>query len=149
MASQPSEGSLLKFNVRLAISPEGSDAPNGIGSTYVFSLKEGDEVKLTRSYGDFKIADEHKEKVYIGGGAGMAPIRSHISYLFSEAQTKSKVNYFYGARSQMEMFYNDEFKKLAEEHEHFHYTVRYRMLNPMHLGQGPRGLFTTSLKESF
>lgn len=113
----------LKFNVRIATPPPGQDCPPGIGSSYAFSLKPGDEVTAIGPFGDFHIKPTHKEMVYIGGGAGMAPLRAHIAQLFENDRTARKVSYWYGARSKQEIYYADYFEKLAAEHSNFDFQL--------------------------
>lgn len=113
----------LRFNIRIATPPSGQDCPPGIGSSYVFSLKPGDKVTAMGSFGDFHIKPTKKEMVYIGGGAGMAPLRSHLSYLFETENTARKVSFWYGARSKQEIFYEDYFKGLANEHSNFEFKI--------------------------
>ena len=109
----------LRFNVRIATPPPGQDCPPGVGSAYVFNLKPGDTVTATGPFGDFHIKPTGKEMVYIGGGAGMAPLRAHLSHLFETEHTARRVSYWYGARSRQEMFYERYFGKLAELHHNF------------------------------
>ncbi|SDG77709.1 NADH:ubiquinone reductase (Na(+)-transporting) subunit F [Winogradskyella thalassocola] len=113
----------LKFNVRIATPPPGQDCPPGIGSSYLFNLKPGDNVTATGSFGDFHIKPTHREMVYIGGGAGMAPIRSHIAHLFENESTHRKVSYWYGARSKQEIFYDDYFKGIQYQHANFNFQI--------------------------
>ncbi len=119
LATNPAEASVLKFNVRIAFPPAGSNVSGGVGSSYVFNLKSGDEVQLTGPFGDFRIKKSDHEMVYIGRGAGMAPLRSHLSYLFETEKTKRKVSFWYGAHSVNDIFYDDYFKKLEAENENF------------------------------
>ncbi len=124
MANHPHEGQLVMLNVRIATPPRKMpDVPPGIASSYIFNLKPGDKVILSGPFGEFFAKDTDREMVYIGGGAGMAPMRSHIFDLFKTTQTKRKVSFWYGARSVREMFYHDEFLTLAREHDNFTYTV--------------------------
>jgi MocE subfamily Rieske [2Fe-2S] domain protein len=111
----------LRFNVRIATPPPGQDCPPGVGSSYVFNLKAGDTVTAIGPFGDFHIKPTQKEMVYIGGGAGMAPLRAHISHLFETQKTARKVSYWYGARSRQELFYGDEFDALAQAHPNFEF----------------------------
>jgi len=113
----------LTFNVRIATPPSGQDCPPGIGSSYVFNLKPGDKVTAIGSFGDFHIKPTQKEMVYIGGGAGMAPIRAHIAHLFENESTKRKVSYWYGARSKQEIFYSEYFMNLAKEFHNFKFQL--------------------------
>ena len=119
LATNPANASVLKFNVRIAFPPAGSNVSAGVGSSYVFNLKPGDEVQLTGPFGDFQIKKSDREMVYIGRGAGMAPLRSHLSYLFETEKTKRKVSFWYGAHSADDVFYDDYFKKLEAENENF------------------------------
>jgi len=94
-----------------------------VGSSYVFNLKEGDLVTAIGPFGDFHIKPTQKEMVYIGGGAGMAPLRAHISQLLENDQTSRKISYWYGARSKQEVYYDDYFNALAEEHQNFDFHI--------------------------
>lgn len=123
LATNPINEKQLKFNVRIKLPPSGKNVPAGPGSSYVFNLKQGDEVKLIGPFGNFMIKDTNKEMVYIGGGAGMAPLRSHLAYLFETLKTKRKISYWYGARSQSELFYVKYFEKLQNENENFGFQV--------------------------
>jgi Na(+)-translocating NADH:ubiquinone oxidoreductase F subunit len=123
LANIPEDASLLKFNVRLATPPLGQNVKAGVGSSYVFSLKKGDRVHLDGPYGDFHVKETGKEMVYIGGGAGMAPLRSHISHLFETRNTKRIVSYWYGARSLSELYYEDYFRDLEKRNENFQFHV--------------------------
>lgn len=119
LASNQEMERTLRFNVRIATPPPGQDCPPGVGSSYVFSLKPGDTVSAVGPFGDFHIKPTQKEMVYIGGGAGMAPLRSHISHLFETVKTARKVSFWYGARSKQELYYLDYFEGLANAHPNF------------------------------
>jgi Na+-transporting NADH:ubiquinone oxidoreductase subunit F len=95
----------------------------GICSSYIFSRKPGDKVTISGPYGDFFIKDTEREMVYIGGGAGMAPLRSHIFHMFHTLKTGRKVSYWYGARSKREVFYEDEFRKIEKEFPNFNFNI--------------------------
>jgi len=123
MASNPAKASTLKFIVRIALPPAGSKVSAGAGSTYVFNLKPGDKVKLTGPFGDFLIKKSDREMVYLGGGAGMAPLRSHLSYLFETERTGRMVSFWYGARSVEDIFYDNYFRKLEQEHRNFSFHL--------------------------
>ncbi len=110
---------VLRFNVRIATPPPGQDCPPGVGSSYVFHLKPGDEVRAIGPFGDFHIKPTQKEMVYIGGGAGMAPLRAHLSHLFETENTARRVSFWYGARSRQELYYGEYFEALAKEHRNF------------------------------
>jgi Na+-transporting NADH:ubiquinone oxidoreductase subunit F len=109
----------LRFNVRIATPPPGQDCAPGIGSSYVFDLKAGDTVTAIGPFGDFHVKPTQKEMVYIGGGAGMAPMRAHLAQLLENAQTARKISYWYGARSRQELFYDDYFDNLAAQQQNF------------------------------
>ncbi|MCG8310661.1 MAG: NADH:ubiquinone reductase (Na(+)-transporting) subunit F [Cytophagales bacterium] len=124
MATNPETQKPLMFNIRISLPPENN--PNisaGVGSSYVFNLEPGDEVELTGPFGDFHIKQSDREMIYIGGGAGMAPLRSHLSYLFETLKTKRKVSYWYGARSLRDVFYREYFEKMEQEHDNFSYHL--------------------------
>ena len=120
MANYPEEKGIVKFNIRIATPPPGrDDVPPGIMSSYVFSLKPGDKVTVYGPFGDFFAKDTDAEMVFIGGGAGMAPMRSHIFDQLKRLKSKRKISFWYGARSLREAFYVDEYDKLQEENENF------------------------------
>ena len=125
MANHPAEGNIIILNVRIATPPPDlwQSAPPGVGSSYIFNLKPGDKARVSGPYGEFFIRDSDREMVYIGGGAGMAPMRSHIFHLFRTVKTGRKVSFWYGARSRKEMFYDEEFRAIAEEFPNFTYHV--------------------------
>ena len=124
MANHPAEGNIVMLNVRIAHPPPHQwDAPPGIASSYIFNLKPGDKVTISGPYGEFFIKDNDREMVYIGGGAGMAPLRSHLFHLFHTLKTGRKVSYWYGARSKREMFYDDQFKAIEKKFPNFSYNV--------------------------
>lgn len=119
MATNPAAEKQLKFNVRIELPPKSENVPAGAGSSYVFNLKSGDKVKFSGPFGDFQIKSSEKEMIYLAGGAGMAPIRSHLAYLFETVKTKRKVSFWYGARSKSEIFYQEYFEKMQNENENF------------------------------
>lgn len=123
LASNQQTEDTLRFNIRIATPPPGQDCPPGIGSSYLFSLKAGDPVTAIGPFGDFHIKPTQKEMVYIGGGAGMAPLRAHLAHLFETEFTARKVGFWYGARSAQEIFYQDYFEKLAATHPHFSFHL--------------------------
>jgi MocE subfamily Rieske [2Fe-2S] domain protein len=110
---------VLRFNVRIAAPPRGQDCPAGAGSSYVWHLKPGVAVTAIGPFGDFHIKPTQREMVYIGGGAGMAPLRAHISHLFETVTTARKVSFWYGARSRQELFYQDYFSGISASHPNF------------------------------
>lgn len=125
MANYPAEKNLIKLNIRIATPPWDNvkkqylKVPPGICSSYIFSRKPGDKVIVSGPYGEFHIKNTDTEMVYIGGGAGMAPLRSHIFHLFHTLKTKRKVSYWYGARSLREVFYEDEFRAIEKDFPNF------------------------------
>lgn len=120
MANYPQEKGLIKFNIRVASPPPGSKGiPPGKMSSWVFSLKPGDKVKVSGPYGEFFAKETDNEMVFIGGGAGMAPMRSHIFDQLVRLNSKRKISFWYGARSLRETFYVEEFDELARKHENF------------------------------
>ena len=125
MANHPAEGNSIMLNVRIATPPPPlwNDVPPGLATSYIFNLKPGDKVTISGPYGEFFIKETDREMVYIGGGAGMAPMRSHLFHLFQTLKTGRKVSFWYGARSLREMFYDDHFKDLADQFPNFNYQV--------------------------
>ena len=125
MANYPGEKGIIMLNVRVASppprAPEGT--PPGKVSSYIFRLKPGDKVTISGPYGEFFIKDTDNEMVYIGGGAGMAPLRSHIFELFRNRETKRKVSYWYGGRSVRELFYIDHFRSIEKEFPNFKFHI--------------------------
>ena len=124
MANYPGEKGIIMLNVRIASPPPRMpDVPPGKVSSYIFNLKPGDKVTISGPYGEFFIKDTESEMVYIGGGAGMAPLRSHIFELFKRVKTGRKVTYWYGGRSLKELFYVDHFRKIEEEFPNFKFNI--------------------------
>jgi Na+-transporting NADH:ubiquinone oxidoreductase subunit F len=123
MANYPEEKGILKFNIRIASPPPGMDVPPGAMSSYVFNLKEGDKLTVFGPYGEFFVKDTPAEKIWIGGGAGMAPLRSQIFDELKSKHSDVKMSYWYGARSLREMFYVEEFDELAKQHDNFEWHV--------------------------
>jgi Na+-transporting NADH:ubiquinone oxidoreductase subunit F len=129
MANHPAEGNIVMLNIRIATPPWDKTAgtfkklPPGICSSYIFSKKPGDKVVVSGPYGEFFIKDTTREMVYIGGGAGMAPLRSHIFYLFQTLKTNRKVSYWYGARSKREIFYEQDFRKIEQRFPNFKFNI--------------------------
>jgi Na+-transporting NADH:ubiquinone oxidoreductase subunit F len=120
MASYPEEKGIIMLNVRIATPPPNApDAPPGIMSSYIFDLKPGDKCTISGPFGEFFAKETDNEMVFIGGGAGMAPMRSHIFDQLRRLKTKRKITFWYGARSKREMFYVDDFDTLQAENENF------------------------------
>ncbi|MCB0687503.1 MAG: NADH:ubiquinone reductase (Na(+)-transporting) subunit F, partial [Saprospiraceae bacterium] len=140
MANHPAEGNIVMLNIRIATPPWDRNANGGKGgwmnvnpgvcSSYVFDRKPGDKVTISGPYGEFFIKNTKREMLYIGGGAGMAPLRSHLFHLFHTEKTKDrKVTYWYGGRSSRELFYTDQFRKIEEEFPNFKYNIA--LSNPL------------------
>jgi Na+-transporting NADH:ubiquinone oxidoreductase subunit F len=129
MANHPAEGNIIMLNIRIATPPwdrannRWMDVNPGICSSYVFSRKPGDKVTISGPYGEFFIKDTGSEMIYIGGGAGMAPMRSHLFHLFHTLKSNRKVSYWYGGRSKRELFYLDHFKKIEAEFPNFKFFI--------------------------
>ena len=124
MANYPGEKGIIMLNVRVASPPPRQpDVPPGKMSSYIFNLKPGDKVTISGPYGEFFIKDSDSEMVYIGGGAGMAPLRSHIFELFRNLKTGRKVTYWYGGRSLRELFYIEHFRKIEEQFPNFKFNI--------------------------
>ena len=124
MANYPGEKGIIMLNVRVASPPPRQpDVPPGKMSSYIFNLKPGDKVTISGPYGEFFIKDTDAEMVYIGGGAGMAPLRSHIFELFRNLKSGRKVSYWYGGRSLRELFYIEHFRKIEKEFPNFQFNI--------------------------
>jgi Na+-transporting NADH:ubiquinone oxidoreductase subunit F len=123
MANYPDEKGLIKFNIRIATPPPRSNHPPGIMSSFVFDMKPGDKIKVFGPFGEFFAKETENEMVFIGGGAGMAPMRSHIFDQLCRLNSKRKITFWYGARSKKEMFYVEDYDRLAAEHDNFVWHV--------------------------
>ena len=131
MANYPAEGNIIMLNIRIATPPfdrsTGTWAAGikpGICSSYIFTRKPGDKVTLSGPYGDFHIQDTGREMIYIGGGAGMAPLRSHLMHLFRTLHTTDrKISYWYGARSRREIFYEEDFRAIERDFPNFKFNI--------------------------
>ena len=144
MANHPAEGNCVMLNVRIATPPPGlAGVPPGIASSYIFSLQEGDKVWISGPFGEFYAKDTDREMVYIGGGAGMAPMRSHIFDLFQTQRTNRKVSFWYGGRSKRELFYMEDFEKIQQEFPNFSFNVALSEPLPEDNWDGPTGFVHT------
>ncbi len=129
MANHPAEGNIVMLNIRIATPPWDKSRGGfmkvnpGVCSSYIFSRKPGDKVSVSGPYGEFHIKESERDMVYIGGGAGMAPLRSHIFHLFHTAKTKRNVSYWYGARSKREIFYEEDFRDIEEKFSNFDFHI--------------------------
>ncbi|WP_185266560.1 NADH:ubiquinone reductase (Na(+)-transporting) subunit F [Halopseudomonas xiamenensis] len=150
MANYPEEKGIVKFNIRVATPPPGQDhIPPGIMSSYVFSLKPGDKITVYGPFGEFFAKDTDAEMVFIGGGAGMAPMRSHIMDQLLRLKSTRKMSFWYGARSLREAFYVDEYDKLAAEHENFEWHLALSDALPEDNWEGPTGFIHNVLYENY
>ena len=141
MANHPAEGNIIMLNVRIATPPPvlWDQVPPGIASSYIFNLKAGDKVTISGPFGEFFAKETDREMIYLGGGAGMAPMRSHLFDLLDTQKTKRKITFFYGARSAREMFYHDDFTRLEKEFPNFKYVVGLSEPMPEDNWEGPTG----------
>ncbi len=149
MANYPAEGDIVMLNVRIATPPPGRDVPTGLASSFIFNLKPGDKVTVSGPYGEFFIKDTENEMIYIGGGAGMAPMRSHLFHLFKTLKTGRKVRFFYGARSMREMFYHEEFQAIADKFPNFTYVVALSEPMPEDNWTGPVGFIHQVVQDTY
>lgn len=150
MANYPDEKGLIMLNVRIATPPAGEpNAPPGLMSSYIWSLKPGDPVTISGPFGEFFANDSEAEMVFIGGGAGMAPMRSHIFDQLKRLHSQRRISFWYGARSVREMFYVDEFNQLAAEHPNFSWQVALSDPQPEDQWTGYTGFIHQVLLEHY
>ncbi len=150
MANYPEEKGILLFNIRVETpARDKPDALPGRMSSYVFSLKPGDKLTIFGPFGEFFAKDTDAEMVFIGGGAGMAPMRSHIFDQLQRLNSKRKISFWYGARSLKEAFYVDEFDRLAEEHENFRWHLALSDPQPEDNWQGMTGFIHQVLYDEY
>ncbi|TAJ09399.1 NADH:ubiquinone reductase (Na(+)-transporting) subunit F [Marinilabiliaceae bacterium JC017] len=145
MANHPAEGNIVMLNIRIATPPFDRVAGGfmkvnpGICSSFVFSRKPGDKVVVSGPYGEFFIKDTDREMMFIGGGAGMAPMRSHIFHLFQTVKTGRKVTFWYGARSKKEIFYEEHFRAIEKDFPNFKFTIALSEPHPDDNWKGDTG----------
>jgi Na+-transporting NADH:ubiquinone oxidoreductase subunit F len=151
MASYPEEKGIIKLNVRIATPPPNAppSVPPGIMSSYIFNLKPGDKVTISGPFGEFFARETDAEMVFIGGGAGMAPMRSHIFDQLKRLNSNRKITFWYGARSKREMFYADEFDMLQEENDNFKWNVALSDPIPEDNWTGPVGFIHQVLHDMY
>ena len=151
MANYPAEGDdIVMLNVRIASPPPRlPDVPPGKGSSYIFYQKPGDKVTISGPFGEFHIKPTEREMIFIGGGAGMAPLRSHIMRMLVTEKTDRKMSYWYGARSLREMFYVDDFDKLQAENENFKWHVALSEPLPEDNWEGHTGFIHQVVLENY
>ena len=150
MANYPEEAGIIMLNVRIASPPPRQpDVPAGKMSSYIFDLKPGDKVTISGPFGEFFARETEKEMVFIGGGAGMAPMRSHIFDQLRRIKTNRKITFWYGARSLREMFYVDDFNMLANENDNFSWHVALSEPKPEDNWSGYTGFIHNVLYENY
>jgi len=151
MASYPEEKDIIMLNVRIATPPPQSQGkvPTGVMSSYIFNLKPGDKVMVSGPYGEFLARETDHEMIFIGGGAGMAPMRSHIFDQLKRLKSKRKISFWYGARSLREAFYRQEFDELAATHENFSWHLALSEPLPEDNWTGLTGFIHTVLYENY
>lgn len=149
MANYPEEKGIVKFNIRIASPPPGKDVPPGQMSSYVFNLKPGDKITVYGPFGEFFAKDTDNEMVFIGGGAGMAPMRSHIFDQLKRLQSKRKISFWYGARSLRECFYNEEYDALQAENANFKWHLALSDPQPEDNWDGYTGFIHNVLYENY
>lgn len=155
MANYPAEDDIVMLNVRIAIPPfnrkkgcMGKVNP-GVASSFIYNLKPGDEVMVSGPYGEFFVEDTNREMMFIGGGAGMAPMRSHIFDQFKTKHTNRKTTFWYGGRSLKELFYMDEFQKIADENNNFEFHIALSDALPEDHWTGPTGFIHNVIFENY
>jgi len=149
MANYPEEKGIVKFNIRIASPPPGTDFPAGQMSSYTFNMKPGDKITVYGPFGEFFAKKTEAEMVFVGGGAGMAPMRSHIFDQLKRLNTKRKMSFWYGARSLREMFYQDEYDMLQSENDNFKWHVALSDPAPEDDWTGHTGFIHNVLLENY
>ena len=150
MASYPEEKGIIMLNVRIASPPPRMpDVPPGQMSSYIFNLKPGDTVTISGPYGEFFAKETDAEMVFVGGGAGMAPMRSHIFDQLKRLNSKRKISFWYGARSRRESFYDDEFDQLAKDHDNFNWNLALSEPLPEDNWEGYTGFIHQVLHDNY
>jgi Na+-transporting NADH:ubiquinone oxidoreductase subunit F len=150
IANYPDEKGIIMLNVRIAIPPPRTEGvPPGKMSSYIFTLKPGDTIKVSGPYGEFFARDTDREMVFIGGGAGMAPMRSHVFDQLKRLRSKRKISYWYGARSLREIFYREDFDALAREHDNFAWHIALSEPQPGDAWQGKTGFIHQVLYDEY
>lgn len=149
MANYPEEKGLVKFNIRIATPPPGTNLPPGQMSSYVFNLKPGDKIDVYGPFGEFFAKDTDAEMVFIGGGAGMAPMRSHIFDQLKRLNSTRKMSFWYGARSMREAFYQDEYDQLSKDNDNFEWHLALSDPLPEDNWEGYTGFIHNVLYENY
>lgn len=148
MANYPDEKGVIMLNVRIA-TPPNPEAPPGVMTSYLFNLKPGDAVTISGPFGDFFARDTDNEMIFIGGGAGMAPMRSHILDQLRRIRSKRRISFWYGARSYRELFFVEDFDALQREHDNFEWTIALSDPQPEDQWQGLTGFIHQVLYEQY
>ncbi|MDR1055951.1 MAG: NADH:ubiquinone reductase (Na(+)-transporting) subunit F [Prevotellaceae bacterium] len=155
MANHPDENNIIMLNIRIATPPWDKakaafmNVNPGICSSYIFARKPDDKVTISGPYGEFFLKDTDNEMMFIGGGAGMAPMRSHIFHLFHTLKTKRKVSFWYGARSRREIFYEEDFKAIEREFPNFTFTIALSEPKPEDNWTGKVGFIHQVIYDSY
>lgn len=150
MANYPDEKGIIMLNVRIASPPPSDpDAPPGKVSSYIYNLKPGDKVSISGPYGEFFARETTNEMIFVGGGSGMAPMRSHIFDQLKRLHSKRKISYWYGARSLGEVFYAEDFDRLAQEHDNFRWVIGLSSPLPEDNWTGPVGFIHQILYDQY
>lgn len=155
MANYPAEDDIVMLNVRIAIPPFNrkkgcmEKVNPGVASSFIYNLKPGDEVMVSGPYGEFFVEDTDREMMFIGGGAGMAPMRSHIFDQFKTKHTTRKTSFWYGGRSLKELFYMDEFQKIADENDNFEFHIALSDTLPEDHWTGPTGFIHNVIFDNY
>ena len=155
MANHPAEGNIVMLNIRIATPPwdrakGGFMSVNpGVCSSYIFSRKPGDKVIISGPYGEFFLKETDNEMMFIGGGAGMAPMRSHIFHLFHTDKTDKKVTFWYGARSKREIFYQDQFEAIEKDFPNFKFNIGLSEAKPEDNWTGPTGFIHNVIYDNY
>ncbi|PRZ00501.1 NADH:ubiquinone reductase (Na(+)-transporting) subunit F [Marinilabilia salmonicolor] len=155
MANHPAENNIIMLNIRIATPP--FDRVNGgfqkinpgVCSSFIFSRKKGDKVTISGPYGEFFIKDTKREMMFIGGGAGMAPMRSHIFHLFHTEKTDRKATFWYGARSKREIFYEEDFREIENNFDNFDFTIALSEPLPEDNWEGSTGFIHSVIFEEY
>ena len=149
LATNPATDQQLRFNVRIATPPRGQDCAAGTGSAFMHRLKAGDTVTAIGPFGTFHLKPGNAEMIYLGGGAGMAPLRSHLAHLFETLKTGRKVSFWYGARSRQEVFYADYFESLAKQFPNFTFHLALSEPQPADHWTGATGFIHDVVRENY
>ncbi len=155
MANHPAENGIIMLDVRIATPPidkktgEWKKVVPGIASSYIFRLKPGDKIMVSGPYGDFRVNNSDAEMMFIGGGAGMAPMRSHIFHQFKTLHTRRKTSFWYGGRSLRELFYMEDFQELEREHDNFSFHVVLSEPHPNEQWDGPIGFVHQAIFDNY